>query len=186
MNFKESLTTVRSEIDERGSDGFFLDADIKRWLNEAQRDIAKKTLFLQETFTDTVTGTEITLPTDFIKLHKFTIGDNELEHINRNPDQGYAKWNGKLMFNFSIDNANIKLYYYRYPTEMTTDLDESEVPLEYQDLLNKYAKHEAKLADEDPNTANVFYQQYLGGINEMKKEYGKQNKVSTFKVFRHK
>ena len=187
MNFKELLTKVRSEIDERGLDGFFLDADIKRWLNEGQKDIARKTLFLQTyKFITNATGEEFGLPTDYIKLHKVTIEDNVIEHIDRNPEQGYVIWQKKIKFNFTIDDVKLGLYYYSFPVLMANDTDEPEVPIEYQDLLIKYAKYEAKLVDEDPNTANAFYQQYVGRLSDMSRDYGKQDKLTSFKVYRHK
>lgn len=70
----QALADVRSRIDESSStNGYWTDAELTRWINEAQRDIARRVEVLQQFSTTVlaVAGTaKYNLPADVIRVHR--------------------------------------------------------------------------------------------------------------------
>lgn len=70
----EVRTDVRSRLDEtNAASGYFTDTELNRWINEAQRDIARRAEVLQSfnTSVNAVVGTaKYNLPSDVIRVHR--------------------------------------------------------------------------------------------------------------------
>lgn len=77
----ETLSTLRGRVRVRvdeASAQFWADTDLDQWINEAARDIARRSETLQATteFDATADTQEYTLPTDVIKVHRAEYANN--------------------------------------------------------------------------------------------------------------
>lgn len=82
----EALSSVRSRIDEQNV-GFWTDAELIRWINEGQRDVARRVEVLQvfNTTVAAVAGTaKYTLPANVIRVHRVDFvptGSTQIYHM---------------------------------------------------------------------------------------------------------
>jgi len=181
----EIVAAVRSDINEE-TEGFWKDTDIKRWIREGQNDVAEKSLCFQKDYTENnLTGQKFDLPSDFIEEHRVFVDDNIVEHIDKEPKSfGYLIWENKLRFNFDLNDSELNLFYYRYPTLMSEDTDSPELLEPYRYLLGEFAKYKAKINDRKTEEAKIIYELYLDGIRDLKKRYGNRPKTTKVKVIR--
>lgn len=184
MNLSELITRVRSNLNE-DQEGFFINEDIISWLNQAQFDIAKKTKHLQEyKYVENANGKELDLPDDFIKEYKVIVDSTLIYKEGYGVEKEYNTWNDEFRFSFELDDSKVEIFYYRSPDQMSVDTDTPEVPVEYEELLVNYALYKARMKDRRPEEATVYYNHYIEGTKEMKKEYGPKARTHSFKVER--
>ncbi|GIV04099.1 MAG: hypothetical protein KatS3mg015_2929 [Fimbriimonadales bacterium] len=146
------LTSIRERLDESTA-RFWTDVELRRWINEAARDIARRSETIQEVDTVSITaGTqEYTLASDLLRVHRVEFSpssDNNvypLEYVdytnldsiwftNKTIDRGtprlFTLWgfvpNLKIIFYPTPDRAGTaSVYGYRLPAELATDGSQS-------------------------------------------------------------
>lgn len=151
------LADVRERVDESTSH-MWEDTELRRWINDGARDVARKTETLLTTQTiDGVVGTaSYTMPTDIIRVHRVEwiteAGDqiypleyrdyNSADSVwwtQQNQTEGipviFTMWGFPptlqlILYPVPVDVGTIKIYYYRLPTELTLDGSESDQSVE--------------------------------------------------------
>lgn len=171
---------VRSVFgDEAGA--LLSDDDIKDWANDAQLDLARKTLCLQShRQTSVVAGDgSYGLPEDFLGarrvtfdgkiLEPTTLDELDLVHPHRDAETGtdtptrYYIWGGKLYVHPNPTNAgvgNLDMFYGRMPLRLENDGDQSEIPAQYRPDLERFILAKAKEKDEEFDQASVLRADY--------------------------
>lgn len=170
------------------------DADIIRWINDAQYEIVKRNDgALQKTsFINIVTGqSSYTLPTDLLILrslrYKFSamLSFSALKYKNMQEfDDSIDGWDGNayttgnpqfftmyegkaLLFptpNESVTNGIKVLYNYK-PTDVVTTADSLALPLIYHNTINKYCMWQASLMDEDLEPAQMYQSDFQSDVS---------------------
>lgn len=159
------VTQARDEVNEP-TEGFWKDAEIKRWLNRANRELTRA--YRLEATTpqtiDTVDGTEsYALASDFGMPIKVEIVDDTddwrplrraqpWERIDGKDEPGaYYITEGRLYLIPKPDAAyEIRVWYFRSAPQLSLDADKPVIPEDYHDLLVDYAVARAKQKDDDP------------------------------------
>jgi hypothetical protein len=174
------------------------DADIVRWVNDAQREIANQNDdLLQQTATTAVQAGVGTypLPTDcrllrmvkFNGLHMRGLTPNDFnEYIDgllnpANYSQGdplvYYVWNGQLTVfpvpaqSSTVSNGNptnFTIYYLRNPVDVVNDTDNLEFPNGYHNHIVEYCLSMAYELDENFGAGQQKRQQFQTGVNTLK------------------
>lgn len=178
MNVVEIATRVKRTFgDESGAE--IEDADIIRWVNDAQLDIVRKTHCLSKSATTaSVIGTpESPLPADFLLSRELKFGGRmlssiPLEEFNyRYPNREEEDPTGTPEY-FTVRGRNFLLYpapdtvgdivafYVARPTLLTTVSEVPEIPIDFHEALVKFALMRAKELDEDWQAAERFQGQY--------------------------
>lgn len=190
MTFQELYQGVQDIVDDTDSDILI---KIKRWLNEAQRDLAYRIsdsalsgLTATASGTTTVNLQEYDLPTDLMRLSsvlldnkKCTInGPEQLGQMLDSYDyQANSKgphcyiWANKLVFQPTMDSAlDYDIYYLKKPTELVTDSQEPQLPSEVEHLMIDYTAARYFETQQD-SQANYHKQLYISGVNDANDRY---------------
>lgn len=159
------------------------DADIVRWINDAQRDVVMKNeTVLQTASTSNAVANQqdYTLPANLLVLrgvhYKNTSAPSyyKLQGMSFNEfDEQIDGWEGTLygpstptvytvyagsikVFPIPVSSgtANFKLYYSRQPVDVVADGDTIDLPLAYHNSIVDYCMAQAYEMDEDWNSAN--------------------------------
>lgn len=148
MTQAQALTAVRERLDETDSAGWS-DVEIRRWINEAVTDIARKTETVQSTTALDVDAGDAdhTLPTNTLRVYRATYKEDgndhiyPLEYVDFNAadsiwwtDQaitearprmftmwGYPPTLSAKLYPVPSINGTFTVYYYAAPTPLATD-----------------------------------------------------------------
>lgn len=176
--------------DEAGSQ--VTDADVYRWINDAQREIAIANDLLQVKGTQNVVAAQhdYTLPNDILKLLSVKYNgialraitmqeaDELIGSIDQSNVQGYPTgtpthyWIFANQINFypSPDAAivgGITIYYIKQPTDVAADNDALSTPVEYFNRIVEYCLSLAYEMDENYDAANQKLAQFKSGVAEL-------------------
>lgn len=171
------------------------DDDITRWVNDAQRDIVMRNESVLQTTSTTDSVAEqqaYDFPTDLLVLrsihYKREDGDlafYKLKGMSYTEFDEYIDgWEGTaygpsypivyttyadqiLLFPIPVSSGtdNLKIIYSRQPTELTSDVDEIDLPLAYHNAVVEFCLTQAYQLDEDWNAAGVLSTQYTASVN---------------------
>lgn len=191
MTLADLIADTKDRIAE-GSSTFFTDATIKRWLNEAQRYVVRRTKIIERTGqADTVPGVSLyALEKDFWTLHFVKFNDDTLRPITINElekrtsvkgtPSHYAVWgDGLHLYPAPSYVGTLTILYYAWPVEMENGTDEPEIPEAFHGLLPTFAAYRAKIADQQPAEANAFFVEFQQGLEELIAAYtDRQDQVS--------
>lgn len=173
------------------------DQDITRWANDGQREIVMINTGLLEKIatTDAVEGQQdYAKPSDMLILHGLTYKSKsalsyyKLEGRSLQEfDQQVDGWDGTLygpadpimycefadtLKLFPIPDVNvtaaIKLYYARYPIDLSVDSDIIDLPVTYHSSVVDYCLQRAYELDEDLQSATLKSGQFIAAVNEQK------------------
>lgn len=160
------------------------DADILRWINDAQFEVVRQTDCLTKIATGSLDTTGvIALPADFYKTIRFVVKDVVLkamsqQDIDRYGDQinqsgfnhnflaGYFfVRHGNLYFNPNgLNGENYRLEYVHTPATLTTANETPVVPLVYHVQLVEYCLGQAWARLNEPNKAANSNTKFMGEL----------------------
>ena len=172
------LADTRNRLDEQTAN-FWQDSELTTWINEALRDIARRTetILSFNTTVNVVAGTgKYALPADVIRVHRVefvptgqnqvypleprTYGEmDQVWGIQQNRQQSYPSYFVLWGFSPSItmqvwpvpsQAGNFNIFYYRLPVALAAGGDTAEIPEGWQDLVPLYVEAVAKRKDRDP------------------------------------
>ena len=164
---------------------FITDPMIDDWLNEAQLEIAVKTLCIQEEATGTTTTYQLAVPSNYLSVATMRLGsavpydtvewvDNEVFNSWKDtagtPDHtlGRIFENNFEFYPTPTSGTAYTLRYARVPTILDNDADAPEVMLSYQHNMVRYAQGQGKLMDGESGEAQAFDAMYREGLPEGK------------------
>lgn len=176
-----SLSTIRTDIRSHVSEtsaAFWSDAELNRWINEALRDIARRTLNLQAQVDIPMSANkgEYNAPTDMIQIHRVAYrqsatNETPLEYVDpgrlddawmSNHQQTgtpryWTMWgwpsagqSGQIkVYPVPSSATTLSVWYYRFPNELLADSQPIEIPAGWHDLIPLYVEIVAKRKDKD-------------------------------------
>lgn len=168
------------------------DADIVRWINDAQRDIGQAQEIIETIATQTsVAGQQAyNLPTDIINLRAVYYNSVKLEPISlqqfdtyinevgdpANPESGTPTlvyiWANDLNF-YPIPDVTgdtIKLYYSQFPADVVNLSDPLSLPIKYDNRIVEYCLQQAYELDENFDAANLKGAQFSNSLSQMRED----------------
>ncbi len=192
MLVSEIATRVKRTFGDEGG-AQILDADIFRWINDAQRDIAVNNNVLQVSGNAATTASTpgVTLPVGILKIHSLrwlglplkALTVQEADEILGAPGvtsaQGYPTglpthyW----IFAGTINlypapsyngTTDLTIYYTKIPTDVTLLTDTPELPIAYHNRLVEYAIAQAQEMDGNLEAYQMKMSQFANGTNELK------------------
>lgn len=184
MNVGEIATRVKRQFgDESGVQ--VTDADIIRWVNDAQREIAGNNDLLQTVATTAVISgqREYTLPPDILLLRSIHYGGSKLTPLNSREAEEYIQiqqsgtpgtfwvWANKLNLfptPSASDPDDLQIFYTRQPANVTVTADVPELPLEYHNRIVEYCLQQAYELDENWEAASQKAGQFVNGLAALK------------------
>jgi hypothetical protein len=163
MNSDDIKTRVfRTFGDEAGIQ--ILPADVDRWINDAQREIATTAGLLETQATQTVNTQSVALPLNLLALHAVSLNGQPIEQVSFHEGQNLAGlsaesavapqsyWTfGRTIFLWPAPSGDteLTLFYTREPTavsEINTVLD---IPINYHTRIFEYCMKQAYELDEN-------------------------------------
>lgn len=195
MNTQEVITRVKRIFgDESGVQ--LEDADILRWINDAQREVVMHNEGVLETIStiDTVVDQdEYAFPSDVFILRSLRYKDDDMEsysHIDFKNLQEFDSfingWDGtyygsrrpyiytvydRTIFLFprpdKSSTAGLKVLYSQSPVEVVTSVDPLSLPIHYHNAIVKYALTKAYEMDEDYESSGLQFAQFQGDISAL-------------------
>lgn len=187
MDVSEIITRVKRQFgDEVGSQ--VTDADIIRWINDAQRDIAVNNQLFQTRATAGVAANQstYTLPPDILTIHSVRFGTRKLQGISMQeaeieiPDTGetgepqkFWIWGGNVSLYptpGTSDTDDLLIFYTRQPAPITTTADVLELPSHYHNRVVEYCLQQAYELDENWEAAQMKSQQFQQGVEKLRAE----------------
>lgn len=199
---------IRSDLDEATA-RYWTDAELNTWINEAAKDIAKRseTLLTKHTATSVVAGTNTyTLPTDVVRINGIEYvetGSTQVQplHPATRPQmetiwglnqgqlgtpQFYIPWGFSpsmtvQLFPVPSIGGTLNIYYYRLPALAVSDGNSVEVPQGWEDLIVHYVEYRAKRKDRDPTwqEAKALYEEGLRSMSEQLRHLHDQQQFIT-------
>lgn len=173
------ITQVRDEISEPTA-GFWSDAEITRWLNRANYDLADAA-GVESSASSTITtadGTETySLPSDFslVEIVELVDSTNSYQFTMLSPmaveeriedkgsPSGYYVRNGSLYVVPRPDGVyTLRLWYYRAGVTLVNDSDTPIIPARFHDLIALFAIGEAKRKADD-SAYSTYRSDYIAG-----------------------
>lgn len=186
MTFSELKDLVAFYVDDLQF-GYFTEAQVERFLNNAQIEVQKYLVLAGENYylkcveTDTVIGqSDYVLPQDFFKLHRLEmvldsndesvlpikpITLNQKDFFNQGNGQSLAYYlkRGRLILNPPPDQIQtLRLFYSYQVAELVNDSQIPDIPDQYQEALAVWAAYDCLIKDDrDPSTLMVKKNEYL-------------------------
>jgi hypothetical protein len=160
----EQIFTYANTLTE---DAFATLDDCIEFLNEAQDIICRWQPVQAAPVSYDLTSNEVTLPADFMKLHKATLDD-----VAYFPPS--APWSGVLTLETSLVEGTLKIWYYKTPSVLVSSTP-SQVPDVHEMYHRSMASYAAKmfnLIDDDPGLRDTFRNEFYGIISAMKVSSG--------------
>jgi len=164
-------------------------ADVIRWVNDAQSEIARQKQLLQVTTSVTVTtnvGSYAT-PNNILHLRSVRYNGNvlvpislaEAEQVAPSYDAGasvigtgtpttYWVWGGMISL-YPIPNdstSSLKMYYTRIPNQVTVVGDTPELPVQYHPRIVEYCLAQAFELDNNPQQQSLKMGQFATGVGQ--------------------
>lgn len=200
MTFLELQNLTAYWLDDL-SFGYFTQTQVKRFLNNAQRELQKLLLMAGENYyvkpvqtTMVVNQSDYVLPDDFVWLHRLEIilsgsGVNEdavpvlpitlnqkdmLPTGSGTPVVYYMKKNRLVLLPPPSSAKVLRLFYSPYTTDMSADADEPDIPDFYHEFLAVLAARDGLLKDRR-DISNI--QVKLKELEEHLKQIAQQRKV---------
>jgi len=188
MNVQDIMTRVKRTFgDEAGVQ--ITDADIFRWINDAQREIAVQNDALQTKGTQTsVAGQQAyTLPTDLLTLQSiwfagFLVDPKSWQQAEEDiialgsPNvlqQGqptfYWTWAGQINFYpVPADSVStITIFYNRAPVQVTSSIDNLDLGITYHNAILQYVLQQAYELDEDWTASTTKQAQFENSLKDL-------------------
>lgn len=186
MNVTEIAQRVKRQFgDEAGAQ--IIDADIIRWVNDAQRDIAQANNLLQTVATTAVVRgqDQYTLPSDILTLRTVRYAGRKLSFLTQdeaaeflgsdNTTKGepthYSVWATKIDLYPAPDRDDaddLQLYYTRLPIEVTTITQTPELPIQYHNRIVEYCLAQAYELDDNMESYRAKMQMFQDGMDRLK------------------
>lgn len=181
MLVSEIATRVKRQFgDEAGAQ--ITDADIIRWTNDAQREIALHNDLLQATGTTALLANQdqYTLPADVLNLQALKIGTRRLTFMTKEDafqrddnapgdPQYYSVFGTKLdLYPTPIKAETMTIYYTRRPVEITLITAEPELPVQYHNRIVEYCLAQAYELDADWDSYKQKMGMFQEGVDRLK------------------
>ena len=162
------------------------DADIIRWINDAQRELALHNNLLQaRAVAGVVKGqAEYTLPLDILTVRSIRHNGQKLqpmsaqeaeERITNTTESGQPQyfwvWSQRVTLYPTPDTTiteGLQIFYSRQPASVAVATDIPELPVQYHNRIVEYCLQKAYELDENWQAAQVKGQQFQDGVNELK------------------
>jgi hypothetical protein len=190
MNLSEIVIRAQRQLGDESEVEITKD-DIKRWANDSQLDIVRKTECLQEHSETSPVANDGTypLPEDFIFLRRVTYKNEliypttlgEIDKLYPSRDTGtatgtptmYFVWNNVLHLYPWPDasgSGTLDIYYVRAPVILINDEDIPEIPVYMHEDMVRYCIARGKELDEEDTKAAAVMQEYDERLAESKYE----------------
>lgn len=187
MLVSEIATRVKRQFgDEAGAQ--ITDADIIRWINDAQREIAVANDLLQTTATTAavVGQDQYSLPPDVLTLRSVRFAGNKLKLLtaeeaatligtDNGTTQGtptyYSTWGIKIDLYpapASADPDDLQLYYTRQPAAVALVTDTPELPTQYHNRIVDYCIAQAYELDDNYESYESKMKVFQTGVDRLK------------------
>lgn len=186
MNVGEIALRVKRQFgDEAGAQ--ITDADIIRWANDAQREVAFSNNLLQTTATTAVVSgqDQYTLPPDMLTLRSVRYRGRQLtfmaqpeaaklvgsDSVTTGEPTHYSVFANKIDLYptpTTADADDLQLYYTRQPAILTTTTDTPELPLQYHNRIVEYCIAQAYELDDNPESYQQKMRQFQEGVDRLK------------------
>lgn len=182
MNVGEIALRVKRQFgDEAGAQ--ITDADIMRWINDAQRDLAASNDLLQSTATAAITSgqDQYFLPPDTLTLRSVRVAGRKLSPLTAEQAADWApNVNGEAkgkpthfsMWSLKIDlyptpnytdPNDLQIYYTRNPIAVEKLTDIPELPLAYHNRIVDYCIAQAHELDDNMESYRMKMDQFTQG-----------------------
>lgn len=198
MNVQDVITRVKRKFGDEGSVQV-TDADIIRWINDAQHQIAIANEGLLETVgtADVIQNQpEYDCPPDMsvlrslsfkgyrVKYMSFAEFNEYIDGFSADPGispygpgipEIFMVWNNKITLFPKPDRdvtAGLKIYYVRQPTQVSLPADDLSVPIAYHNSVVDYVMQQAYELDEDLEKSNFSkgkFEQAMMTLNDRNK-----------------
>lgn len=200
----EALAALRSVADEEVA-RFYTDVELTRWINEAIKDIARRTeLFQTRADIPVVANTqEYVLPVDCIRINRLEFtqtGDSRVVSLDyrdvgamdevwwsaRTSSKGrpafYTLWGSPpslaaLLWPTPSVSGSLKVWYYQQPAETTAGGSTLPIPMGWDDALTDYAEYRALRKARDPRwqEAKQLYEEKVAELFEKTRRFTDQS-----------
>lgn len=186
------------------------DADIIRWINDAQVEIVKRNeSALQETTTQDLVANQstYTMPADLLLLrtlrYKYTgmLSFSRIKYANMQQfDEIIDGWDGTAFgtgapIYYTMDKGSVilfptpdqsatgglKVLYNKKPTDVVTTGDSLSLPLIYHNVVVSYCMWQASLLDEDHDPAIMYQSTFMDDVRQLQNRENKED-VNTYPV----
>ena len=181
-DLSDLLLRLRSLLDEQ-STRLYSDAQLTRWLNEGEFDLAAKSLCMEDITTVTTTADTravslycakilavVYVGSDVVGVTK--IVPRYLGHLTLSglTPQYWFQWGYQLGIEpIPNDSYSLNVYVAKLPdVKMSDTTDEPEVPKEFQHLVVRYAFYKALMRDRLFGQAGTVYQQYINDMTKIR------------------
>lgn len=178
MDFRELQDAVLSTIPQHAWLGV---SNVRRWLNEAQLDVAQRIGLLQETDTEVdlaESGNLIPLPADFLEFRSLLVGtDDDVEIVDHHVWESYFQpgielnhtiarfWEGNLeLYPAPEAGTALRLRFLRKPAVLDLPTDIPEIPEHLQAKLIYFARAQAYMAIGELDVADRHQAVYERGL----------------------
>jgi len=161
------------------------DADIIRWVNDSQREIAVYNDLLQTVATTAIVAgrDQYTLPPDVLTVRSVRLAGLKLSFLSQNETSNfistttagtpthYSIWALKMdLFPTptTADPDDIQIYYTRQPAVVTAVTDTPELPLQYHNRIVEYCIAQAHELDDDMQSYQSKMEMFSTGIDKLR------------------
>lgn len=187
MNVSDIKTRIKRQFGDESAVQIS-DADIYRWITDAQQAIVIQNEALLQTPATSVSvagQADYNLPSDIVHLNsilykKFSLKKLSLQEMQEYIDgwQDSTVYSGGTPSNYFVfantftlfptpitSGDEIKIYYSKRPTDVTQDSDPLVVPVQYHEAVVQYCLQQAHELDEDWAAAGQKANQFQQNIN---------------------
>lgn len=160
------------------------EADVIRWINDAQRELALHSNLLQAKAMATAQAgvAEFALPADVLTLRSIRFNGQKLkgisaqeaeEHIedesfSGTPDRFWVWAQRVTLYPVPESGGELTIFYTRQPVNVVNTFDFPELPVQYHNRIVEYALKQAYELDENWQAAQIKGAEWTEGVNELR------------------
>jgi hypothetical protein len=195
-----NLLDLRTRVRRKLKDNSYNSGDIDNFLNDTQQEIANLFYwpFLEKTIEGALTIGEHTFEqqsdhqstfkllllhqtdlTNYTDLTKSFLNHQNFFDMYPTPDRNtsgkpshWTEWGDQLYFNCPVDVAYIlRQYYYKLPTDMTSDTDEPDFPQDFREVLVLGAHYRAEEQRDNYDVSGVVEGKFADKLSDLIERY---------------
>jgi hypothetical protein len=162
MNLQEMIKSVRSNLNEEDTTGFYTNKEIQKWLNDGLNKFVLQVEpnSMQETQYITTNGQgKYKLPGDFLKEYMVRMNGKKINRISKEDEgnkKGYYIWANNIHISQEVEKVELVIDYFKTQTSIRDETSIPEINSQFHNALVDYATYKALQKDEKTELAQFY------------------------------
>jgi hypothetical protein len=170
MNLQEMIKSVRSNLNEEDTTGFYSNEEIQKWLNDGLNKFVlqvEPNSMQESQYIKTSGQIKYELPGDFLKEYMVEMNGNKIDRISmedKGDKKGYYIWGDDIHISKEEKGVELIIYYYSSPITLKEETSIPKIMPQHHNTLVNYATYKALQKDKKIDLAQFYKRDFREDI----------------------